>query len=177
MSSITLNTLDHTVPPCELPLLVDQASALRTKLVSSSRVSLLPATLVPVRTNNLSNFSKDFFLPTTLNHAVNTQGTFKKVIAVAGAILLDLLTLPIRLLTSAPRALCNAVFQNPLRQILIEERFSKDYTDQDTIEIEFKYEYLDIYRQKTLYTLKQNFNLVQTPNYVDAARKEEWIYP
>ncbi|CDR34921.1 hypothetical protein [Criblamydia sequanensis] len=176
MSSITVNTLDDA-GPCELPLGLDQARALRTNLISSSRVSLLPATLTPVRTNNLSNFSKDFFLPTTLNHAVNTQGTFKKVMAVAGAILLDLLTLPIRLVTSAPRALCNAVFQNPLRKILIEERFSKDYTDQDTIKIEFKYQYQDEFKQTTLYVLKQNLNLVQTPNYVEAARYEEWTYP
>lgn len=145
MSGYIISTLDGTKSMIEPivfvggPSVDDQAAEIKSKLVSASRISMLPATLFPVRTNNFSNFSKDFFLPTTLNHAINTQNTFKKVIAVIGAIFLDLLTLPIRLITSAPRALSNALYQNPFKAFLIEKNADKVLIDAEAVNVQFKH--------------------------------------
>lgn len=157
MSGYIISTLDGTKSMIE-PMVFDrglsvddQAAEIKSKLVSASRISMLPATLFPVRTNNPSNFSKDFFLPTTLNHAINTQNTFKKVIALIGAIFLDLLTLPIRLITSAPRALFNAHYQNPLKAFLIEKNADKVFIDTDTVNVQFKH---------------KTENIIATVNYI-----------
>ncbi|CDR34920.1 hypothetical protein [Criblamydia sequanensis] len=152
----------------------EDAEILKSKFVSSSKVSLLPAALIPVRTNNLSNFNKDLFLPTTLNHGVKANGSFKKVIAVAGAILLDLLTLPIRLITSVPRALFNAHNQNPLRTHLIKTKCAEALFQADTINVVFtELRYLR-HSGKTLEEkIIQNINLIEIPsNDVDNEPKK-----
>jgi hypothetical protein len=66
------------------------------------------ATLMPVRTNNLSNFAKDFFLPTVVNHAIEVQGVVGRIFAILGALILDSVTFPVRLLTCIPRVISNA---------------------------------------------------------------------
>ena len=73
-----------------------------------STIAIIPATFKPVRTNNLKNFSKDFFLPTTLNHAIKVQHTVGKIFAILASLVLDVLTFPIRLLTVIPRVISNA---------------------------------------------------------------------
>lgn len=73
--------------------------------MSCKVVSLLPALLIPVRTNTWKNFSKDFFFPTTTHHATRIKGVVKSILAVLGALLLDIFTLPIRLFTALPRHL------------------------------------------------------------------------
>lgn len=152
----------------------EEAENLKSKFVSESKVSLLPAALMPVRTNGLSNFNKDFFLPTTLNHGVKANGSFKKVMAVAGAILLDLLTLPIRLITSVPRALFNAHNQNPLRTHLIKTKCAEAITQAETITVVFKeLKYLRFTGKTYEEEFTQNINLIQIPsNDVDNEPKK-----
>lgn len=153
----------------------EEAENLKSKFVSASKVSLLPAALIPVRTNNLSNFNKDLFLPTTLNHGVKANGSFKKVVAIAGAILLDLLTLPIRLITSVPRALVNAHNQNPLRTHLIKTKCAEALFQADTINVVFTELKHLRYSGKTYEKIiTQNINLIEIPsNDVDNEPKKE----
>lgn len=71
--------------------------------------------LIPIRTNNWSNFSQDFFYPTTHIVAVSKSDTLgRKIIIYLGAIFLDLITFPIRLVTCIPRAFYNAYYESTL---------------------------------------------------------------
>lgn len=76
-------------------------------LKSAQTVGVLGATLRPVRTNTLKNFAKDFFLPTTVNQALRVKPLAKRVFAILGALVLDTLTFPVRLLTCIPTILTN----------------------------------------------------------------------
>lgn len=73
--------------------------------MSCKVVSLLPALLMPVRTNAWKNFSQDFFFPTTVHHATRIKGVVSQIFAILGTLLLDIFTLPIRLFTAFPRHL------------------------------------------------------------------------
>lgn len=70
-------------------------------------VSWIQATLYPVRTNHLKNFATDLFFPTMINHALKIQNFISKIFVIIAAALLDLITLPIRLITAIPRAIMN----------------------------------------------------------------------
>jgi uncharacterized protein (TIGR02452 family) len=63
--------------------------------------------LYPVRTDKV-NLSKDLFLPTTINQALKIKNIVFKVFAVLIALVFDIPTFPIRLLTCIPRMLHNA---------------------------------------------------------------------
>lgn len=83
---------------------LDQIKAL---LKGENTVDVLSAAFIPVRTNNLINFSKDFFLPTLVNQALKIEDTACRIFASLGALLFDLLTFPIRLFTFIPRIINN----------------------------------------------------------------------
>jgi len=99
-------------------------------MVNAKVIALLPALLIPVRTNTLKSFTVDFFLPTTYNHAIRVNGKVRKIFAILGALLLDTLTLSIRFLTCLPRYLYNSSRINPLYkglQIGFANAFKTDY--------------------------------------------------
>jgi len=71
-------------------------------------VSLGVATFIPVRTNNFKDFLDDFILPVSLNcQSGRIQNKALKVLAILGAFLLDMATLPIRVFTAIPRLIFN----------------------------------------------------------------------
>lgn len=70
-----------------------------------SLIAPFKASLMVVRTNNWNSFATDFFLPTTMNHAI--KATTCKVIAMMAALILDIFTFPIRLITLIPRVVYN----------------------------------------------------------------------
>jgi len=74
---------------------------------SRSTVFIFPAALIPVRSDSCKNFCKDFFLPTLINQAIKVKSMAGRVFAAFFALLFDLITFPIRLLTCIPTALCN----------------------------------------------------------------------
>jgi len=80
-------------------------NASEARTLDSKVVDLLPALLIPVRTNTLKNFSADFFLPTTIHRATRVKGIVGQIFAILGGLLLDTLTFPIRLFTALPRHL------------------------------------------------------------------------
>jgi hypothetical protein len=61
-------------------------------------------TIVPIRTDEAS----DLFLPTLMNYALKTKDCANNVFIVMGALVWDLCTLPIRLITYLPRLAYNA---------------------------------------------------------------------
>jgi hypothetical protein len=64
---------------------------------------ILKSTFVPVRVDNVADFGRDLFLPTFVNHVLKIKNVFLKVLAAIIAIPWDLLTLPVRCLTSPLR--------------------------------------------------------------------------
>jgi len=70
---------------------------------SPKMFDLFSSLLTPVRTNNLSNFAKDLFLPTTTHYAIKIQNIALRVLAIIASVILDVITLPIRLATCYSR--------------------------------------------------------------------------
>lgn len=58
------------------------------------------ALLIPIRTHHVEAFIEDLFLPTTFNVALKIEDIAQKYIAVLACIAIDLVTLPIRLITA-----------------------------------------------------------------------------
>jgi hypothetical protein len=74
------------------------------------------ASLIPVQTDTPAHFVRDLFFPNWLNRAQNIDNVFLRILLSTLAIVWDLLTLPIRLVTAPPRAVynCLAKDQHPL---------------------------------------------------------------
>jgi len=103
---------------------------------SKRTVAIFPATLTPIRTNNLNNFSKDFFLPTTVNHAIKVQNTVKRFFVLLASLFLDIATFPIRFITFIPRIISNAVSkENPLKKYLIQEKADTKILESDHVHV------------------------------------------
>jgi hypothetical protein len=92
------------------PMLVneEEQEKILKLLKSAETVGVLGAVLQPVRTNTPKNFAKDFFLPTTVNQALRVKNHAIRVFAVLGALVLDTLTFPLRLVTCVPALLKNS---------------------------------------------------------------------
>lgn len=102
---------------------------------SGKAVTLFPATLFPVRTNNFANFSKDFFLPTVMNQAIKVKNVAAKVFAVIGALFLDLATLAIRLLTFIPRIILNALKEEHPLHCYLRKNENNEALDLDSVKV------------------------------------------
>lgn len=76
--------------------------------IANRSVTNFSAILYPVRTNNLKNFALDLFLPATIQVASRVDNMKLKIFAVIASLLLDTLTLPIRLVTAVPRVIYNS---------------------------------------------------------------------
>lgn len=73
------------------------------------------ASLTPIRTNTWKNLWTDTLLPNTLNHAIEVNNVALRVLAIGCALVADIVTLPIRLVTLYPRIrINNAQPEHPL---------------------------------------------------------------
>lgn len=125
----------------EKQLTRDEYQKVKDYAKGKDTVSIVPATFKPVRTNNWKNFSKDFFLPTTINHAVKVQHTVRKIFAILASLILDVLTFPVRLLTVIPRVISNAKqSENPLQTYLIAEGVDKKLLEADHVRVRLEWE-------------------------------------
>lgn len=98
--------------------------------------TVLSGTWKPIRTNNLTNFAKDFFLPTTVNQALRIQNTIGKVIAAVVALFVDLLTLPIRVIMAIPRVIMNSKKEeSPLYKYLLAEGVDSQLLASDYVQV------------------------------------------
>lgn len=150
----------------------------RKLMVSAKVIALLPALFIPVRTHTPEKFATDFFLPTTYNHAIRVNSKVRKIFAILGALLLDILTLPVRLLTCLPRCLYNSRQTNPLYKFLPGDRIGAFKTDYVVITETWKThdeENSASYQgvrgslhnifETTEHTKRYNFHFIQVPEY------------
>jgi len=93
----------------EDPLLVknftDFKEAANTLSLSENRrrIGWLGSLIMPVRTDTLSNFCQDFFLPGLFNQALKTKDVASKIILCILMPIYDVITFPIRLISVIPR--------------------------------------------------------------------------
>lgn len=100
-------------------LLDEEVSLIESYWENRPPVTNFSALLYPVRTNNFKNFALDLFLPATMQAALRIENVVLKVFAILAGVALDVLTLPIRLITALPRAIYNHVQpDSPLTEML-----------------------------------------------------------
>lgn len=111
------------------------------KLSAIKTINPFLATLIPVRTHNWKSFSKDLFLPTLINHAIKVNDAAGKIFAIIGAIILDLLTLPVRLVMASIRVFSSNKKENhDLYKFLKDKGVSKEILDTAKVRLNLKWE-------------------------------------
>lgn len=139
-------------------------------------VSIIPATFIPVRTNNFENFSKDFFLPTFINHAIKVEHVAGKVFAIFASLILDVLTFPLRLLTCIPRILSNTAREkNFLYNYLIEEGVDEKLLESNHVRVHLTWEQTSplatssdgqgVLLRRTQHERERTVNFIDLPTY------------
>jgi len=110
-------------------------------LKSKKIICPFTATLIPVRTNTCKNFAKDFFLPTVVNQVPRINNVAARIFAGLAALILDLITFPVRLLTCIPRVLGNSKAKNHvLHKFLVDKGIKSHIIDADSVKVELKSE-------------------------------------
>lgn len=135
----------------------------------SKVIPVIPATLMPVRTNNLKNFAKDFFLPTLFNHAIKVEQVGRKIFAILASLIWDMLTFPIRLLTCIPRVIVNinsASSLNNVKQYLIQQNVDKKLLASDHVKMRFEWDFYSQIQERTVHCHYECFvNFIELPIY------------
>lgn len=104
------------------PLSNEDLEIIHSALESRS-VTNFSAILYPVRTHSFKPFVADLFLPATMHAALRINNVVLKTIAIIAALFLDIVTLPIRLVTAIPRFIYNGAQPNsPLTELLLRHR-------------------------------------------------------
>lgn len=83
--------------------------------------SMIRGVIIPMRTQKLKDFSKDFFLPTFVNFSLKINNIALRVIASIFAIAVDIISFPIRLLTAPVRVYYNCKYpesEHPLINLI-----------------------------------------------------------
>jgi hypothetical protein len=135
-------------------------------------VNLVKASLYPVRTNTLKNFATDLFLPMTLNVAIRVERAAYRAFAIIGAILFDLLTLPIRLVTAIPRLIGNRNPKiTPLHQFLLDNKVNGEVLETDHVHVQLeRYEYKgDKDHRERIHTWEEKY-----VNFIEMPMHEGW---
>jgi len=148
---------------------------------SRNSVGIISATFKPVRTNNMKDFAKDFFLPTTINRAIKVQNTVGRIFAILFSLVLDTITFPIRLLTCIPRVISNSKQgEHPLFKYLKDQMVDKKLIESDHVLVQLgwktknEFNYTEIRDdegkvQRTYNPVKKceimNVNFIETPTH------------
>jgi hypothetical protein len=85
----------------------EEFQAIQNLCVSRREIGYFESYLITARTNTWENFATDFFFPTTIHHALTIHNLALKILATIDFIILDTITLPIRLITLLPRFIYN----------------------------------------------------------------------
>lgn len=158
----------------EKPISIEEYKQIKS-FMSKGHNTVLPfvAVLYPVRTNNLNNFAVDFFLPSTINIAIRVENVIGRVIATIAAIMLDVATLPIRLLTTIFRIQSNSNRAiTPLHRYLLDQKvdsklFETGYVNVHLSRIKTDVEFLGKKHDKINAYRSMNFNIIEMPEYKD----------
>jgi hypothetical protein len=158
----------------------EEFQTVKTYVEGKNTVNLIRAAVIPVRTNNFKNFSKDFFLPTVVNHALKVQHEVGEVFAILGALVLDVTLFPIRLFTCIPRVISNAKQkENALCKYLKAEGVSKRLLASDHVRVILEWEVPNTFPKmqwvkdsvvhkvygNTKCWSEQNVNFIELPSY------------
>jgi len=73
---------------------------------------------VPLNTRTWVSFRNDFFLPTTTRHASKVKNDTVKVIAIFFSIILDIVTIPFRLLSAIPTVIRDNILEWRTKNLL-----------------------------------------------------------
>ncbi len=137
------------------------------------RIGWLESLVIPVRTDNLNNFCKDFFLPGLFNHALKTHDVATRIFLCIIMPIYDILSLPIRLITAIPRYLYNAAHpkeSHPLYQYLIDNGVLAATLSADYVYLELSWvENRGVFgeeRERNLTTQGETFNFIQLPTNI-----------
>ncbi|NGX46989.1 MAG: hypothetical protein K1000chlam3_00358 [Chlamydiae bacterium] len=105
---------------------------------SANSKNFIAAALVPVRTNE--NFARDFFLPTLLNSTAKVKNAIGQIFIILGALFLDIVTFPIRLITVIPRfhTIANQP-ENPLHKYLREKGTDKRILNAEQVKVKMEW--------------------------------------
>lgn len=131
-----INEKNNTI--WERQLTAEEFAYAKSTCKGKNSVGMTIALLIPVRTNNGSNFARDFFLPISINHVIKIERIALKIFAFIAALFLDLITLPIRLLTSIPRIIANAKKTTPLQKYLEAQGIEKEILKADYLKVELR---------------------------------------
>lgn len=95
--------------------------------------------MITVRTNTLQNLAIDFFFPTLINHALKTNDFALKILKAIACALLDICTLPFRLITLPSRMADEKCSKqsHPLHQYLLSQQVPAE-TLNDHVFVELK---------------------------------------
>lgn len=111
---------------------------LKNKCFSGSSVEYPYLLLFPARTNFLSNFAEDFFFPSLYHGWVKVDSLAQTIIENLVFFLIDLVTLPVRIVTCIPRAFYNALQKEHLfLTYLKQQNVPKQLLETDHVRVEF----------------------------------------
>lgn len=180
--NIKVSNLDNNTY-WEKQLTADEYQQVKEYLKGKPVISMIPAIFQPVRTNNFKNFSKDFFLPTTINHAIKVKSIVVKIFAILASLILDLLSFPIRILTVIPRVIVNAKQDKiKLNKYLIAQNADKKLIKSDHVRVRVEWEKTSQFSTSTCTTMdgvslskknkedhwrEVNVNFREVPTYED----------
>jgi hypothetical protein len=143
------------------------------------RIGWLESLVIPVRTNNLNNFCKDFFFPGLFNRALKTHDVATKIFLCIFMPICDIISLPIRLITAIPRYLYNAAHPketHPLYRYLMDNGVPAATLSADYVYLKFSWiENKGVFgqeRERNLTTQGETFNFIQLPTAISNVRHE-----
>ena len=144
-------------------------SHIRDGIFKRRPVVLLTSWLLPIRTNNGKNFAKDFFLPTLINQALRVEDSAARIFAILGAILIDVVTFPIRVLTAIPRIVYNGLQKpHPLATYLRDNGVDEQILETGHVYVEYGLE------GPTSLSGFQHVNLIAVPLYKGSSGVTYW---
>lgn len=132
MSELRITTPDQK-HAWSCSLTPEEVEKVREYAKNSSECSRFFGLIFPIRTSDL-NYLNDLFLPTYLSTALKIENAVLKKLAAIGLICIDLVTVPIRLITSAVRVLWNACkSEHPLHKFIREKNADKDILNAERV--------------------------------------------
>jgi len=109
--------------------------------------SLLRGSVIPLRTDNLKDFSKDFFLPTFVNFSSRINNVALKIFASIFAIAFDIITFPVRVLTTPFRMYYNHRHpeeKHPVMDLIEQDPQSQKAIENDVVNLCYEVENVQI---------------------------------
>lgn len=126
---------------------------------------------VAARTDTWSHFCEDFFLPSTLHTTLKMKTLAEQIFTVIGHLLLDMVTLPVRLLTLIPQYLGNKKQDHPLHKYLVQEKADPRILNTNQVYLQK----VSLGRNQGMEILEENLRYVELPDYATSQCRSEFF--